>query len=71
MNLTSIEHWPHHVCSHQLINVLIMIEGIKRNSNGKQKRLRMLVGSIRSKLEELGNGSRENKLLIQKIDNVN
>ena len=48
-----------------------MFKGINHNSNGKQKRLQMLVGSIRSKLEELGNGSRENKMLIQKIDNVN
>ena len=48
-----------------------MVKGINHNSNGKQKRLQMLVGSIRSKLEELGNGSRENKMLIQKIDNVN
>ena len=48
-----------------------MSKGINHNSNGKQKRLQMLVGSIRSKLEELGNGSRENKMLIQKIDNVN
>jgi len=48
-----------------------MVKGINHNSNGKQKRLQMLVGSIRSKLEELGNGSRENKVLIQKIDNVN
>ena len=48
-----------------------MFKGINHNSNGKQKRLQMLVGSIRSKLEELGNGSRENKVLIQKIDNVN
>ena len=47
-----------------------MVKGINHNSNGKQKRLQMLVGSIRSKLEELGNGSRENKVLIQKIDNV-
>ena len=48
-----------------------MFKGINHHSNGKQKRLQMLVGSIRSKLEELGNGSRENKMLIQKIDNVN
>ena len=48
-----------------------MVKGINHNSNGKQKRLQRLVGSIRSKLEELGNGSRENKVLIQKIDNVN
>ena len=48
-----------------------MFKGINHNSNGKQKRLQTLVGSIRSKLEELGNGSRENKMLIQKIDNVN
>ena len=47
-----------------------MYKGINHNSNGKQKRLQMLVGSIRSKLEELGNGSRENKMLIQKIDNA-
>ena len=48
-----------------------MVKGINHNSNGKQKRLQMLVGSIRSKLEELGNGSRENRVLIQKIDSVN
>ena len=48
-----------------------MIKGINHNSNGKQKRLQMLVGSICSKLEELGNGSPESKLLIKKIDNVN
>ena len=48
-----------------------MLKGINHHSNGKQKRLQMLVGSIRSKLEELGDGSRENKMLIQKIDNVN
>ena len=47
-----------------------MVKGINHNSNGKQKRLQMLVGSIRSKLEELGNGSPENKLLIEKIDNI-
>ena len=48
-----------------------MYKGINHNSNGKQKRLQMLVGSIRSKLEELGDVSRERRLLIQKIDNVN
>ena len=48
-----------------------MLNGIKRNSNGKQKRLQELVWSIRSKLEELGNGSHGSRALIQKIDNLN
>tara|TARA_B100001564_G_scaffold79469_1_gene63797 strand:+ start:846 stop:1577 length:732 start_codon:yes stop_codon:yes gene_type:complete len=48
-----------------------MVKGINHHSNGKQKRLQMLVGSIRSKLKELGNGSSDNKVLIQKIDSVN
>jgi hypothetical protein len=48
-----------------------MLNGIKHNSNGKQKRLQELVWSIRSKLEELGNGSHGSRALIQKIDNLN
>ena len=48
-----------------------MLEGINRNSNGKQKRLQKLVCSIRSKLEELGNGSHGSKALIQRINNLN
>lgn len=48
-----------------------MVKGINHNSNGKQKRLQMLVGSIRSKIEEVGNGSHESEAIIQKIDNVN
>ena len=48
-----------------------MLNRIKHNSNGKQKRLQELVWSIRSKLEELGNESHGSRLLIQKIDNLN
>jgi len=48
-----------------------MVKGINHNLNGKQKRLQTLIGSIRSKLAELGDVSRERRLLIQKIDNVN
>ena len=33
---------------YQIINGLIMFKGINHNSNGKQKRLQMLVGAIRS-----------------------
>ena len=47
-----------------------MLKGINHNSNGKQKRLRTLIVSIRSKLAELGDVSRESRLLIQKIDDV-
>ena len=46
-----------------------MLNRIKHNSNGKQKRLQELVWSIRSKLEELGNESHGSRLLIQKINN--
>ena len=48
-----------------------MVKGINHTLNGKQKRLQTLIGSIRSKLAELGDVSRERRLLIQKIDNVN
>ena len=55
----------------KLILKLLMLNRIKHNSNGKQKRLQELVWSIRSKLEELGNESHGSRLLIQKIDNLN
>ena len=48
-----------------------MVKDINHTLNGKQKRLQTLIGSIRSKLAELGDVSRERRLLIQKIDNVN
>ena len=48
-----------------------MSKGINHNSNGKQKRLQKLVWSIRSKLEEVGNGSHQSEAIIQKIDDVN
>ena len=48
-----------------------MSKGINHNLNGKQKRLQKLVWSIRSKLEEVGNGSHHSQAIIQKIDNVN
>ena len=48
-----------------------MLKGSNHNLNGKQKRLKQLVWSIRSKLEEIGNGSHESEAIIRKIDNVN
>ena len=47
-----------------------MSKGINHNSNGKQKRLQKLVWSIRSKLEEVGNGSHQSEAIIQKIDDM-